>query len=182
MLLSLSALAFADEFGVQIISRPEEETAETSSLDDMKIEEEVEIDGYGIVTVKSFDIVDDFYRWNKNQTSHRMIESGDDADFALMYLSIINTATTARSFARECEVKLVFDEIYEYGGWIIQAKSYSDAAWRGLNEADYYAIEPLYEGCYMIGGAIPNYVVNNKKPLAMIITIDGNEMTYNIRK
>ena len=38
-------------------------------------------------------------------------------------------------------------------------------------------------GNYVLGCTLPNYVVDDaKSPLSMVITIDGNEITYNIRK
>ncbi len=180
LLLGLPGAAYAVDFGVQVIGGPAA-AEESVSLDDMKLEEEVEVDGYGILTVKDFNFQDTFLRWRKGLDSAERIRSGDDADFAVLNMSIVNTALTTRSFARECEVKVVFDDVYEYAGWFMQAKAYSDG-WYGLNEADYSSIDPLYEGFYMFGCALPNFVVNSKKPLAMIITLDGNEITYNIRK
>lgn len=45
-----------------------------------------------------------------------------------------------------------------------------------------FAAGPMYTGHYAFGCTLPNAVVNSKKPLRMVITIDGNELTYNIRK
>ena len=180
MLCSLSEAAFASEFGVQVINGPEAEE-EPVSLDDIKIEEPVEVDGYGIVTVKGFDFRDKFYRYRQGKYDAESIKSGDGADFAMLNVSIINTALKSRSFARECEVKAVFDEVYEYAGWFMEAQPYKEG-WYGLNEADYAPVDPLYEGFYIFGCAVPNYVVNSTKPLQLIITVDGNEIIYNIRK
>ena len=51
-----------------------------------------------------------------------------------------------------------------------------------IDPADNFEIDPMYSGHYVFGCTLPNAVVNSEKPLRMVITIDGNELTYNIRK
>ena len=40
----------------------------------------------------------------------------------------------------------------------------------------------IVDGHYAFGCTLPNSVVKSKKPLSMVININGNEITYNIRK
>lgn len=198
MLLGCSAMA---EMGVQVIGGPDTET-EPVSLDDVKLNVEAEIDGYGIFLPNEFAFADwlGFYRkgynepsWNNNNWRYR---SGNDAEYAILRVDITNTATDQRDFLANCEVKAVYDDVYEYAGWYYQVnydnKTYYDSDYGednrkqnvrwAINAADNFAIGPMYTGHYIFGCTLPNAVVNAKKPLKLIITIDGNEITYNIRK
>ena len=51
-----------------------------------------------------------------------------------------------------------------------------------LNSADEQPIAIRYTGHYVIGCALPNDVITGKTPLKIVITMNGEEMTYNIRK
>lgn len=51
-----------------------------------------------------------------------------------------------------------------------------------VNTADEFEINPLYQGHYLFGCTLPNAVINGSGPLRMVITLDGNEITYNIRE
>lgn len=197
MLLGCSAMA---EMGVQVIGGPDTET-EPVSLDDVKLNVEAEIDGYGIFLANSFEYANYLlaYKAGKGDRSDEVIyDSGNEAEFAMLKVDITNTTTTPRDFLANCEVKVVFDDVYEYGGWTYQ-QNYDNYTWTiyndtykawsnkqnvlyAINAADNFAIKPMYQGHYIFGCTLPNAVVNSKKPLRMVITIDGNEITYNIRK
>ena len=96
---------------------------------------------------------------------------------------------------KEVSVKAIYDDVYEYGGWAYQRnynngvgnaklevdKQKQNSRWV-INAADQFAISPMYEGHFIFGCTLPNAVINSKKPLRLVITIDGNEITYNIRK
>ena len=100
-------------------------------------------------------------------------------------------------------VKLVSDNEYEFGGWIRQIDyadtGKSDYSNGGITRCDFtpdmYPQQIVYHpdnapavgfmvtGNYVLGCTLPNYVLEDTKtPLSMVITIDGNEITYNIRK
>lgn len=203
MLLVLSMLLGCSvamaEMGVQVIGGPETET-EPVSLDDLKLNVEAEIDGYGILCATDFAYKDrlGYYRSGRSDiyNADDFYLSGTEADYALLRIDITNTSTKPRDFLASCEVKVVYDDVYEYGGWCYQYnynnKTYN-SSYSGedsqkqntnwvINAADQYAIDPMYQGHYVFGCTLPNAVVNSKKPLRMVITIDGNEITYNIRK
>ena len=57
-----------------------------------------------------------------------------------------------------------------------------DEAVQAINSEKNFVIEPMYPKRYAFGCTLPNAVVSSKKPLRMEITIDGNEITYNIRR
>ena len=203
MLLSASAV-LAEGMGVQVIGGPEAES-EPVSLDDIKLNTDAEIDGYAIISPKSFAFVDwlGTYRPGENSTYYsnnfhdsELYLSGEDADYALLKIDITNTARSTKNFISQCEVKVVFDDKYEYAGWAFQY-NYNNSTRKNnsfgitsecqntewvIDKTDIFSIDPMYSGHYCFGCTLPNAVVKSKNPLRMVITIDGNEITYNIRK
>lgn len=188
------------EMGVQVIGGPDTET-EPVSLDDIKIGVEAEIDGYGIILANEFAYADRLGYFEQGRTSpkrydYTYYQSGNDAEYAILRMDITNTARENKDFLGDCEVKVVFDDVYEYAGWAYQVNYNNDTdmssnygednqkqnvRW-AIDSADNFPIGPMYAGHYIFGCTLPNAVVNSKKPLRMVITIDGNEITYNIRK
>lgn len=198
MLLTASA-ALAENMGVQVIGGPATET-EPVSLDDFKLNTEAEIEGYGILYATEFVFKDQlgYYRSGKTDVydTSDFYKSGNEADYALLKMDITNTSTKPHDFLASCEVKVVFDDVYEYGGWFYQY-NYNNKTYKSnnsgedsqkqntnwvINAADQFAIDPMYQGHFVFGCTLPNAVVNSKAPLRMTIMIDGNEITYNIRK
>ena len=198
LLIGCSA-AFAEGFGVQVIGGPETES-EPVSLDNVKLGREIEIEGYGILCPDKHLIEEGFcvYKAGSNQrvTENR---AGSDADFLIFYMDITNNTASEKDYLGQVSVKVVFDGVYEYGGWYFQRNynnktwgSRSDAPWTdynnkqntmyGIDHADEFSIGPWYQGHYIFGCTLPNAVLNSTKPLKMIITLDGNEITYNVRK
>lgn len=204
MLLSASA-ALAEGMGVQVIGGPETET-EPVSLDDVKLNTDIEIEGFGKLIFTSYDVWNRLGTYRSGQTGFRysngpadeeIYSSGKEAEFILVSVDIVNTCKTAQDFLSECEVKVVYDEEYEFGGWYYQRnynnaisgsnivndgdKNAQNVRWV-IKPGDQFAIDPMYEGHYVFGCTLPNAVIESKAPLKMIITIGGNELTYNIRK
>lgn len=197
MFMACAFAAYA-EMGVQVIGGPQAET-EPVSLDDIQLGVEAEIDGYGVLLPSSFEFANFLlvYMQGKNN-KETVYDSGNDAEFALLKIDITNTATKAREFLSKCEVKIIYDDVYEYLGWTYQ-QNYNNITWKiyndpytaysekqnvlyGIDKADNYSIDPMYQGHYIFGCTLPNAVVNSKKSLRMVVTMDGSEITYNIRK
>ena len=181
MILSLSVTAFATDLGVQIIGGPQMET-EAVNLDDLKMNVEAEIDGWGTIQLTSFDFYDElgYHAWYPS-SGGQWITSGKEADFAILRMDITNTTLKAKDFLSDVSVKVVFDDTYEYAGWCYQ----SDYDWDkdyAINPQGQFVIEPMYQGHYMFGCTLPNAVVNSKKPLRLEIQMDDLEMVYFIRK
>lgn len=199
MLLSASA-ALAEGMGVQVIGGPETET-EPVSLDDLKLETEAEIDGWGILTLTSYEVQNGLGYYRSGRTD--VYDAGDDyywsgkeAEYAVLYADILNTQLKDKNYLENATVKAIYDDTYEYAGWVYQRnynngtygryslevdRSKQNTRWV-INAADQFAISPMYEGHYIFGCTLPNAVIEGNKPLKLIITIDGNEITYNIRK
>ena len=200
MLLTASA-ALAEGMDVQVIGEPETAT-ETVSLDDLRVNAVSEIGSEAMVQPTSFGFVDvlgyytqgggynSAYGWSEGHNSYR---SGAEADYAVLKVDITNLSVLPKNFLSQCQVKVVFDDVYEYAGWSYQYNyDYNpvdwDKKWGGkankecvIQKAEEFEILPMYAGHYCFGCTLPNAVVNSKAPLKMIITIDGTEMTYNIR-
>ena len=185
--------------GVQVIGGPDI-AAQTVSLDDLKVGAEAKIDGYGDLLAADFSFKDRLghYRQGRSDvwSSDDYNQSGTEADYALLRMDITNTSIKSYDFLTSCEVKAVYDDVYEYGGWCRQynydngtsgGSSYGEDSKKQntnwvIDKADQFAIEPMYQGHYVFGCTLPNAVVNSKKPLRMEIKLDGNELIYNIRK
>ena len=96
-MMALPVTAFADDAGVQIISGDEEPSS--NSFDDLKIDTEIEIDGYGVITPIKFQFID----------------SGE-TKYAYLSIDVLNTALVDKNFGAQCGVKAVYDDKYEYEG------------------------------------------------------------------
>jgi len=204
VLLMSAAVAMAAGMGVQIIGGNETE-AEPVSLDDIQLNADADISGWGVFTATAYEVQDGLGYFGAGKTSlsgygHNYYDyywSGAEADYACLYVDIINTRTVDVNFLANVEVKVVYDDCYEYAGWFYQRnynnehdsycyKIEADKDKQNkrfvINAADQFVIGPMYKGHYIFGCTLPNAVLNSKSPLRMEITIDGNEITYNIRK
>ena len=189
----IPAVALGEGMGVQLISGPQTET-EPVSLDDVKLNVEVDIEGFGTICPLLF-FYDDYFVIQGGKD----YKAGNEADFALFYMDILNTTTKDKEYQKDASVKVIYDDQYEYGGWVYQidydyngGKTWSDSnhpnytgkqnQLYGSKTENEFAIKPMYLGHYVFGCTLPNAVINSKKPLRMVITIEANEITYNIRK
>lgn len=197
--LLLGCSAAMAEMGVQVIGGPDVKT-EPVSLDDVKLNTTVTIDGYADVLFTEFSYKDilGFYLQGRHdvQYNNYQYQSGADADYAVLRVDLTNLATRDKQFLENCEVEVVYDDVYEYAGWCYQYNYNNEPrndSWYGsfsniqntefvIHKDDVFAIGPMYTGHYAFGCTLPNAVINSKKPLRLVITIDGNEITYNIRK
>ena len=180
--------ALAADMGVQPINPPELET-EPVSLDDIKLNVPFTIDGYGEFTPTTFSWVDSIKYYKVGNTSDSDYYSGADAQYALLRFDITNINTKTKNFLEAVEVKAVYDDLYEYVGWYYQYDYNHGSYYSGRNnreivilKEDFFNIDPMYTGHYCFGCTLPTAVVEGKKALKLIIYIDGNEITYNIRK
>lgn len=123
--------------------------------------------------------------------------SGTNADFAWLLMDVTNMQKEPTSFMQETSVKVVFDEEYEYAGWVRQfnydydstreiegeegVETYGSFIRAALDPADEQPIDMVYTGHYVFGCTLPNAVVNGTESLSMVIDLGGNELTYNIR-
>ena len=128
-------------------------------------------------------------------TDCKLRKSGKEADFAWLKADVTNLQKTAANFMKEITVKVVYDDEYEYDGWVRQFNydySNSEIVYLGensvigwpvcLSPVDEMSINPMYKGHYVFGCTLPNFVVEDKEsPLRMVITIGSHKLTYNIR-
>jgi len=159
------------EMGVQLIGGPDASTeTEAVSLDDVKLGTAVTIDGYGKLTLTDYSCVD---------YANGIGASLQEGEFAVLYMDILNTTTSSKDYLSSCGVKMIYDDTYEFSGW---AQQFDWDSSTDFPVESPFEINPMYIGHYAFGCKIPNAVVERKAPLKMIITLDDNEITYNVRK
>ena len=226
--------ATADPMGVQQVdisdgSATVKKPEETASPDDLQLELEAPIDGYASFRPTSFELADrlgyykrdetkvetnmwywslDNFKNSNDEFSFGYYQSGLDADYALLRMDVTNLAKETRDFLEFCSVKVIYDNTYEYTGWVYQS-DYDNETHAEITEGDeatylrfledadkqnmrwaiaqenQFAIDPMFQGHYIFGCTLPNTVVQSKAPLAMIISFgeEGEyQVTYNIRK
>ena len=113
-------------------------------------------DGYDIAVAKAVDELLEDYEFDYIAVEWSSIFAGLEAD---RYQVIVSQA----SKTAEREVK--------YSSEIV------------MNPKKTEAVDVMYTGTYAFGCTLPNYVIEDKKsPLRIEISMDGNELTYHIRK
>ncbi len=147
---------------------------EKMKVDDVTFGKAYKIKGYAVITFNEFSFVDVVV-----QQHTQNVESGNEADIALLKADIRNLQKKDANFLGSISVQAVYDDEYEYNGLAGQF-NYN----RSKSEfAPDFSIGPMYTGHYGFFCKIPNYPVQDKTaPLRMTITIDGHEFTYHIRK
>lgn len=130
------------------------------------------------------------------------MDSGDSADFAWLLMDVTNLQKTSVDFTEEVAIKVVYQDDYEFNGWIRQIvydhmeaqngdKSLSRYGYEKddypneivLNPVNVEAIDMMYTGTYSFVCTLPHYVLEDKKsPLRIEIQLGDNDLTYNIRK
>ena len=226
IVMRLGGTVYAEDLQVQIIGGEDVPQA-TLDLDDMQLGQTYEIDGYARIMPVSFEYKDIFPQYSagnagnneyRNRRDHENVtgkvcysnsyyvpyyyeiywqNSGTNADFAWLLMDVTNMQKEPTSFMQETSVKVVFDEEYEYAGWVRQfnydydstreiegeegVETYGSFIRAALDPADEQPIDMVYTGHYVFGCTLPTAVVNGSEPLSMVIDLGGNELTYNIR-
>lgn len=183
----LSCAAATAEIGIQIIS----DESESISFDDIKPNVSVELYDNALINMTAFEWVDQLWSYPKDRHDGYLcfpINSGSEQEHAIVRMDIVNLTLANKNFLAEAQVQAVFDDKYVYSGWMYQnnydygTEGNSNPQWNVIDPSENFSIGPMYTGHYAFGCTLPNAVVNSKKPLRMEITIDGNEIIYNIRK
>ena len=185
---------------VKLIGGPDAGTGPTS-LDNMKLNTKEEIEDWGVVTITGYEVQDNLYYYRKgynsvNNPSHDFYSSGQEAEYAILYMDILNITTGEKDYLKDISVKAVYDDVYEFAGWAYQRnydnkpdsyhyiqeadKGKQNVRW-AINPEDQFAISPMYMGHYIFGCTLPNAVIDSTKPLQIEITIDGNEIIFYVR-
>lgn len=180
--MMLTATAFADDTGIQVIGGPSTESTPVS-MDDMKIGKTVKIDGFGDVTIMSAEWCDKIDYRIENSSSWDRWYSKDEAEYLYIKLRILNTQKSAYDYAQEIhDIVCDFGDGYQFGGWYRQREDDTDSGYLYENEKTSYEIAPLYAGQYGVIVTLPNLVVESKEPLSVTFKIGDNEFTYHHRR
>lgn len=181
--LCLASILADDGLGVQVIGG-KKKTSDPVSLEDVKLNVEVEVDGLGIIKPTEYNTYNYFSVYDKGSSgsNYRRQNSGAEADHVVLSMDITNTTKEEKNYLSNCSVRVSFDnEEYIFGGKAYQL-DYDINNEVPRHPQDNFPIAPMYQGHYWFVCTLPNAVINSEKPLSMTVTIDGNEITYNIRK
>ena len=180
--LCLASILADDGLGVQVIGG-KKKTSDPVSLEDVKLNVEVEVDGLGIIKPTEYNTYNSFSVFSKGSTNYRDTQSsGAEADYVVFRMDITNTTKEEKNYLSNCSVRVSFDnDEYIFGGKAYQL-DYDIRNDIPRNPQDNFPIAPMYQGHYWFACTLPNAIMNSEKPLSMTVTIDGNEITYNIRK
>ena len=130
------------------------------------------------------------------------MDSGNSAEFLWPLMDVTNLQKSGVEFTEEATIKVLYQDDYEFNGWIRQIvydhmeAQYGD---KGLSRYGYEkeaypneivmnpvkveVIDMMYTGTYAFGCTLPNYVIEDKMaPLRIEIQLGENDLTYHIRK
>ena len=172
-------LVFAQ--GIQVIGSDQQNSA-AETLDNIKEGEEYEIADWGIIHFIDYGQRD----YTIKKEGYRDAESDGEtgADYVRVFFKITNISLSPKNYLDKISVKAVYDDRYVINGSWAQWDDYDQQTSTGyyVRQNDVYPIDPFYAGFYSFGVTLPDYIINDTKPLRLEITIDDVELTYNIRK
>ena len=182
LIVGSSMAALAEDTGIQIIGG-NDKPAEAVNLDNMKVGETAEIEGFGEITITYADWRDSIgYRYSDGYRSLSW-KSGAEAEYLYLKIRILNTQKKAQNYLNMFgDVVCEFDDGFQFAGWYRQREEDSDDGYLYESSTDGYDISPLYAGQYGVIVTLPNYVVDSKAPLSVTFKIGENEFTYHHRK
>lgn len=131
----------------------------------------VHLDGIGDITPLRCEFYDILYEGN-----HAVKTAGNE-QFVLLELDILNTNRTTRGYLVGTEVTAVYDVGYVYQGEAHQMQEGKSIMYR---ESE-VLLDPMYNSSYAFACKLPNAVVNGTGPLQLILTLDGVQLTYQVR-
>ncbi|MDR0928511.1 MAG: hypothetical protein LBM74_02230 [Oscillospiraceae bacterium] len=200
-LLLGSAGALAADLGVMMPGGANAPTqARPASLEDMQDGVPIAIPGYGDVMVicsLTYDTISTReYIGGVGATGYTLqpktYRSGVDADYATLFIRIVNMQRAAYDYLPDItDIMFTYDTSYSFIGWAYQAEASPFAELPGVGDMRFYRvwegdhrkpIEMLYTGYYLIGATLPNMVFETTAPLSVTFKLNGNEVTYHIRK
>lgn len=173
-----------------------------ADLANLQANARITVDSFGIVKITGVEVLDRIGYFKPQQTGsnngdfQNCYESGNEAQFILMKMSITNQTDYPVNYLQNVSVVLTFDDAYQYGGWKYQynhdngtsTRTYVNEADCGrqnqnyvIDPSDNFAIAPGVTGYYCFGCTVPNAIVEMDAPLTMTVTIDGHEIVHNIR-
>ena len=185
LLVILCTMSTSYAEGVVILSSPDVNNAPISgSPDDMKPDEPIDL-GDRVYTVLEYK-TQDYYI--SSGLMLNKISSGSEAEYLIIWMEVLNFSNKEQVFFKDADVVITYESErgpYQFGGFVRQAQGfyeYDSKRATDYNQDSLIAIQPLYKGYYMIGCAVPNFVIENPGELKMDITTGNTTLTYYVRK
>lgn len=224
--LLLCISASAEDLGVQPLGGNSQD-AVPIYVEDMQLEKQYNIPGYARVTPLGFQYVDFFGQFERGcagslkttpkntglllrscssngsvgdyYADMKWVQSTKNYEYAWLALDIVNMHHEPHAYMSEIKVVCVYDNEYEFVGWVRQLDYNTSVRIRPYYEtgavidfipsyspviqpADEFAPGMLTTAHYIIGCTLPNAVVEGEEPLRMEITIGEHFFVYHIRK
>lgn len=142
--------------------------------------------------------INDRSKVNQRYAHIKWQSSGANADYVWFVVDVTNLQKEAFSVVNNATVKVVLNDDYEFGGWILQLNydydtmrdqrleqredNYGFLIRAAIHAADEEPINMMYTGHYVFGCTLPNAAIEGSEPLKIVINLGDNELTYNIRK
>ena len=170
-----------------------------ADLNDLKLGERITINNTTALHLTAYSELNrlGYYPASNDRDFSKAYDSGIETQYILVKMSIKNRGKYRINYLQDAHVEVVFDQNYRFGGWTQQydhQKPTSTSTFVNeqdvgrqnenyvVSAADRYDIDPGQTGYYCFGCTLPNAVLSGTKPLKMIISIDGTEITHYIRK
>lgn len=189
--LTMGQICYADDTGIMIIGGNDGE-AQTVNLDDFKVGDTAEIDGYGEVCLSFTDWCNRigkyssstyyYYGWGGED----YYEADSEAKYLLLWVHILNTGKASHDFYKDFnEIICTYDDEYQFGGWVRQFVEIKDNGESMLvlnNTEGSTPVGMLYSSNYGVVITLPlavyNGVTKEGKPLTVSFKLGENEFTY----
>ena len=126
------------------------------------------------------------FRFRHHRNGIVQQNSGTDADFVWLLADVTNLGSEDARFMKDATVKYIYDETYEFGGWVRQLNyNYENATGEigSILPKDEENVGMMYTGHYVWGCTLPNEVVKNTSAtLRMEVDLGGNTLIYHLRR
>ncbi len=142
-----------------------------SAPNNLQLGQTLHLDGIGDVTPLSCTYYNKLY---SHKWEHKVAKN---EQYLLFEVDILNTNRQAREYLPRAEMKVFYDGYYTYQGEVQQLND-TDTNYCNSTEAE---LKPLYNSSYAFACKLPNAVINGDGPLTLILTLDGVQLTYDVR-
>ncbi len=142
-----------------------------SAPNSLQLGQTLHLDGIGDITPLSCTYYDRLY---SSKWAHK---AAKNEQYILLELDILNTNRQARGYLLGAEITAIYDGYYTYQGEVQQLQ---DTDTNGCNATE-IKLDPLYNSSYAFACKLPNAVINGDGPLTLVLTLDGIQLTYDVR-
>lgn len=162
-----------------------------------QFKESIAIQNWGTFTPTGYeqcDVRGTYAKGSRYFDSDALKYSGEEMDYALLYVNILNETAETRDYLKNATVTVVVgDSGVSFEGFARQ-RNYDNEEnffwdphkneqniYYSIHEDDQFAITPFMNGHFLFGCKLPNAVFTTDMTVKMIITLDDHQFVYTIR-